>query len=274
MQNLKISGGTISPEFNSRITSYTVNADKNAKRITITATAEDSTATVKGNGEIEIGEDEHIAQIQVEAENGSVNTYTLKIIKGNAEENTNKTIGIQAISVDAVDEKNNFKKINLTPDFSSEIYEYKCEVLGNVKSVSIDSVANSEDMTIEVLGNENLKIGENVVTIIVKNQKTEETITYQIIVNKTEEMPKEEGFFKSLVEKYGASFAGLFTNTNAFIISIIVIVVVLALLGFIIFKLTRKKGRRYVDSKEDSNIEDDEEENEEEKETVLSKEEE
>ena len=42
-----------------------------------------------------------------------------------------------------------------------------------------------ENSNIEITGNENLKEGENIITIIVKGENEAETVTYQIIVNKT-----------------------------------------------------------------------------------------
>ena len=44
-------------------------------------------------------------------------------------------------------------------------------------------------MTIEILGNENLQMGENVITILVKSEDGQEIYTYQIIVTKGEVAP-------------------------------------------------------------------------------------
>ena len=50
-------------------------------------------------------------------------------------------------------------------------------------SLNITAKSNDKDATIEIVGNENLQQGENVITILVKNEETEENATYQIIVD-------------------------------------------------------------------------------------------
>ena len=54
------------------------------------------------------------------------------------------------------------------------------------------ALATKENSNIEITGNENLKEGENIITIIVKGENEAETVTYQIIVNKTLETTKKE----------------------------------------------------------------------------------
>lgn len=185
LESIKLSAGTLSPEFNKRVTSYTVNVEENTEKIRITAQAEDDDAKVKGDGEITLEDDETIVKIQVVAENGSTNTYTIKVQKGASDEEENRTIGIQAIGLDAIKENGEYIKVELMPSFDPLIYEYTCSVERDVVSLSVEAVPNIEGMTVEILGGKNLEIGENVVTIIVRNPETDETLTYQIIVQKS-----------------------------------------------------------------------------------------
>lgn len=185
LESIRLSAGTLSPEFNKRVTSYTVNVEENTEKIRITAQAEDDKAEVKGDGEISLEDDETTVRIQVVAENGSTNTYTIKIQKGVSDEEQNRTLGIQAIGVDAVKENGEYIKVELTPDFDPLIYEYTCDVERDVVSLSVEAVPNTEGMTVEILGGKDLQIGENVITIIVKNPETDETLTYQILVQKS-----------------------------------------------------------------------------------------
>ena len=48
----------------------------------------------------------------------------------------------------------------------------------------IEAIANDESATVEILGNEELKEGENIITIIVSANEGEEQVTYQIKANK------------------------------------------------------------------------------------------
>ncbi len=77
----------------------------------------------------------------------------------------------------------------LTPEFSPEVYSYKIELNEeqiDITKLDIKAVANKEDAKIEIIGNEDLQIGSNTITIIVKSANGEETVTYQIEVNKVE----------------------------------------------------------------------------------------
>lgn len=76
------------------------------------------------------------------------------------------------------------KNQTLSPKFDVETYEYTIGLKEDISSLEIEALANSENATVEIIGNENLQDGENVITILVTNAETEEVATYQIIVNK------------------------------------------------------------------------------------------
>lgn len=74
--------------------------------------------------------------------------------------------------------------------FSSEVYVYNINLSEQERAITgikIEALANKEDAIVEITGNENLVEGDNIITIIVKSANGEETVTYQIIVNKPEE---------------------------------------------------------------------------------------
>ena len=75
----------------------------------------------------------------------------------------------------------------LTPEFSSEVYEYSIiipEEYNDITKLDIEALASQDDFTVEITGNENLIDGENIVTILVKSKDGEKSATYKIIVNK------------------------------------------------------------------------------------------
>ena len=76
------------------------------------------------------------------------------------------------------------KNQTLSPKFDVETYEYTIGLKEDISKLEINAVANNENATVEIIGNENLQDGENVITILVTNAETEEVVTYQIIVNK------------------------------------------------------------------------------------------
>ncbi len=245
LESIKLSAGTLSPEFNKRVTSYTVNVEENTEKIRITARAEDDDAKVKGDGEITLEDDETIVKIQVVAENGSTNTYTIKVQKGASDEEENRTIGIQAIGLDAIKENGEYIKVELMPSFDPLIYEYTCSVERDVVSLSVEAVPNIEGMTVEILGGKNLEIGENVVTIIVKNPETEETLTYQILVQKSS---LDEEALSTLKEQQEQHAKAELIKKIIFAICVSIITIAGIIFAIIEYKYVKTKENAFGDS--------------------------
>lgn len=187
LKSLTVNNGTLSPNFNPRTTSYTVVVEDDLEEITISAEPEDEKATVSGTGTIQLEEGNTTARIEVVAENGSTNTYTIHIRKESAEEII--PVGIKSLKIQGVTVDNKTEDISFMPDFKTEITEYTCNVSDQITKLLITAEPNEEGMTIEILGNENLQMGENVITILVKSEDGQEIYTYQIIVTKGEVAP-------------------------------------------------------------------------------------
>lgn len=96
------------------------------------------------------------------------------------------------------------------PEFLPEIYEYSIvldEETINVTKLDIEAIANKDDCTVEITGNEEIQDGENEIIITVKSKDGNTTAVYKILVIKeveaqttvapTNEEPKQEenGFF-------------------------------------------------------------------------------
>ena len=85
--------------------------------------------------------------------------------------------------------------VTLTPEFQTDVYEYNVDVTSDINKLELQTVATEANANVEITGNENLQEGENIVTIIVTDESGENTVTYQIIVNKkaaVEETTEEE----------------------------------------------------------------------------------
>ncbi|MBN2166458.1 MAG: cadherin-like beta sandwich domain-containing protein [Marinilabiliaceae bacterium] len=74
--------GVLTPNFSSDVTEYAVDAPYGTQTVTITATANDTSAKVSGDGAIDVSSGTGIATIIVEAENGTEKTYTVTITVG------------------------------------------------------------------------------------------------------------------------------------------------------------------------------------------------
>lgn len=84
LKELKITGGTLSPNFERQTLEYTFEAENKTNQINITATPEDSSAKVNGAGTIDILKISE-CKVEVIAESGTTRTYFIKFIKQNEE---------------------------------------------------------------------------------------------------------------------------------------------------------------------------------------------
>lgn len=132
--------------------------------------AEDEKAKVEITGNEKLQSGVNNIKITVTAEDGTVKTYSITATKEAAEK-----LQLSKLQITGV---------NLNETFKPDKYEYTVNLKENLSKLDIKLAANDENATIEVLGNENLTEGENVVTIMVKSKDGTENVTYQIIVNK------------------------------------------------------------------------------------------
>ena len=172
LKSLKVSEGTLSPEFNKDVTNYKISVGKDIEKIAVNANQEDEKAKVEVSGNEELKEGANNVKVIVTAENGDSKTYTITV--------TRETKGkLQLASLD-------INGIKLNETFKTDKYEYTANLPNNsdTKKLDIKAKANDENATVEILGNDNLVVGENVITIMIKSKDGKENVTYQIIVNK------------------------------------------------------------------------------------------
>lgn len=82
LSSLKVSAGSLSPSFSPSRTSYTVNVGGDVKVCTISATPQDSAATVSVGGSKNLSVGKNVRTVTVTAENGTTKTYTITINRG------------------------------------------------------------------------------------------------------------------------------------------------------------------------------------------------
>lgn len=178
LSSLTIDGYTLTPEFSSDITEYTLNVPEDVTSLEIDAVPEDDNAEVEITGNDGLLDGVNTVEIRVIAEDGTARTYTISVTKGEF-----SIIGLSELSVDGY---------TLNPAFSTDIYEYTLEIHDlTVTSLDINAVADQENASVEIVGNTELKPGENIITILVKSEDGSEIGTYQIIVNITESIEEQ-----------------------------------------------------------------------------------
>ena len=190
LSSLKVSDGTLSPEFNRDITSYTINFDdentiKNLDKIKITATADDKTAKVTGTGEKALVEGENTFKINVKSESGSTRTYVIKVTKPATIKESD--LRLSSLKVQTVDNEGNSADAEIDKAFDKETLEYSMNVESNISSLNVTAIPATTDIDVSVSGNENLHDGMNevVITLTSKEDQTVQT-TYKITVNKAQ----------------------------------------------------------------------------------------
>lgn len=79
LKNLEVEGYEITPEFDKDTLEYQVKVNEDEKSIKVNATPEDGSASVNGDGELEVSAGNNTFDIVVIAENGSEKTYKLNV---------------------------------------------------------------------------------------------------------------------------------------------------------------------------------------------------
>lgn len=134
----------------------------------------------------------------------------------------------------------------LTPEFSSEIYEYSIiipEEYNDITKLNIDALASQDDFTVEITGNENFIDGENIVTILVKSKDGEKSATYKIIVNKE---AKATEAVAEPVEDVPQTISEEEDNSRTIIkIAIVVFTAIVAILGIIFAVVEYMYGKKH-----------------------------
>lgn len=188
LATLTVKNVELTPNFDKDTTMYSATVSSEITKLEIEAKAEDSKATVEiqDNKELKLGD--NIIRIKVTAEDNTVRTYLLNITKGEKKEETetkNQTeLQLASLTIAGV---------NFEQGFNPSIYYYELSLNSNtVTSLQINAEPNQEGATVEIFGNENFKVGENIVNILLTSADGTKTANYQIKVIVPENQAKNE----------------------------------------------------------------------------------
>ncbi len=227
--------------------SYNVTVPNDVTSIEVYAYKGDEGQSVSGTGKKNLNEGENTFEVKVVSEDRSkTNTYTIVVTREKSEnsEQENNTVDdanviddgqianeengegevsgltLESLKIIGITDKDDVTiEPNISPEFSPNIYEYTTTVQFDVNSLKIEAKPTIENTSIEILGNENFQIGENIVTILLKNNDTGEQQTYQIIVNKTSDAIILENNIKYI--KWGIIIAIVVIIVVAIIIAVV-----------------------------------------------------
>ena len=172
---------------------------------------EKATVDIKGNKELKDGD--NTVTISVSAEDGTVKIYEIKVTKADE-----IPLGLKTLKIEGTDIHKTFK---------TDVFEYEIEV-EELEGLKIEAVANDEKATVEVL--ESVEDDVNNITIIVKSEDGEKTVTYQVTAKKvivTTEEPVEKS-----------------NNTQIFIYIGIIVVAGAALIGVLVYFIKNRNTQK------------------------------
>ena len=144
--------GNLSPNFTPNFYNYyTYTYDSTVTSINVSATLEDSNATItSGTGVYSSGDSG--ANIVVTAEDGTVKTYVVKFSRNKSSDNTLKSLSIDGYSFNET--------------FSPTTTLYTATVPGTVDSINVNAVANDSNATISSgTGSHRLNYGANTIQV-------------------------------------------------------------------------------------------------------------
>lgn len=180
--------------FKAGTTTYNVTVPKNVEEVEVYGKAQDSKSKVAGTGKKKLQEGKNTATVTVTAEDGTKKTYTINITRSATEEENNE----EDVDDPEADDNNEtdtteakglselkIGNLELSPTFRTDIYEYTAKYIGEDTKLEVSTITTEDDYTIEVTGNEDLKEGENIITILVSDAEGNNVATYQVTVNKS-----------------------------------------------------------------------------------------
>lgn len=178
---LELSEEGMTPSFVKTKTSYALTVGMDVNEISINADTESQSSYYYVEGNKDLVEGDNNIRVVVVAENGSTRTYNITVTKT-----------ADPLKADAYLENLIIEDIKLTPEFQSEVLEYDLgRIKFNIDKLNILTFPKNENAKVEIVGNENLKVGENEIKIIVTAEDGVTKKEYKLEVIKEEEIVEE-----------------------------------------------------------------------------------
>lgn len=182
---LRLDQEGISPDFNKDIKEYYFIANNTINNLGITAIPENpsATVTITGNKNLKMGE--NVIDIKVESKDKSkTSIYKIYVTKTNNIELANANLQTLAI-----------RQGVLEPEFDSNMTKYKVEIANNIDKIDILAIPQKENATVKIIGNVDIKEGDNQIQVVVLAENGTTNKKYDVIVhrrNQEEEQKYEE----------------------------------------------------------------------------------
>ena len=168
LKSLSISNANINFDKNTNI--YNLSVKNDIETIEISAQADDSKSVITGLGTFKLKEGNNEIKINVKAENGSTNTYTLNVKRLTLSESLSSNTNIKKFEI---------KNYNI--NFSNNLSDYIISLSDEDKlNITID--LEDETSTYKIIGNEELK--DNSIVKVIVSSTDGSTKEYNLIIDK------------------------------------------------------------------------------------------
>lgn len=208
-------------------TSYSVTVPNNTASVEVYANAQSSSAKVSGTGTKSLETGKNKIDVVVTAEDGTKKTYTINITRKEESESNTEMVqerysgdGLAALKIG---------DLTLSPSFDTTIYEYSVKYIGDDTKLDITATATDPYYTVAIVGNEDLKEGENIINILVSDPDDENVAIYQVTVD------------KSLVDEEAVARQKEEQRRKLIIVGVIVLLVFFIILTICFIRYKRKK---------------------------------
>ena len=161
-------------------TSYDVTVSADVTEVEVYATAQNSGAKISGTGKQKLQDGKNELSIVVTAESGATKTYTINVTKESSNETT-ETAADEGEGLSSLKLEN----IELSPEFKTNVYEYTAKYTGDSNKIDVKAVATEPKYVVDITGNDDLKDGENIITILVSDSEGNNVATYQVTLTKS-----------------------------------------------------------------------------------------
>lgn len=239
--SLSFKNATMKPAFNQSIHEYKLYTKDTIRQVTLFYTTLETGVTLKSECTVGCtvssqsdtiiqtiqGKNEVIFKFTSENEKNT-EEYKFIIYRGETTDGSNKLAGL------------NIKDYNINEQFDENTLDYTASVPYEVENLEINATAADENAKVEIKGNNNLKVGENVITITVTPTDEENEIKiYNITVIREEYVSEEptSEFVPGAIDKKD--------NSNIILIILIVLVslTIIGIAAYLIF-FNKKKNKK------------------------------
>ncbi len=168
----------ITPAFSKTIYNYAITVGEDVNNLNVTAVPEYNKATVSISGNTNLKEGDNTITIRVTAQDKK-NVKTYRIIVTKTDDPVKSNAYLQSLFV---------KDLTLNPTFSAEVFEYTLGAVdSSLKKIEIAAFPVNENAKVDVVGNDNLVVGENTIKVIVTSENAKNQKTYTLKVTKEKE---------------------------------------------------------------------------------------